>query len=116
MDYIEYKILHALQNNARLSNIELAKEVGLTPSPCLRRVKSLEESGVITGYSAIINQNKVHLSVNVFVQVSLERQSEERLQVFEEKIIADCVAKFLLNFLLSYAIATLILFSNFCFK
>ncbi|MBJ85934.1 MAG: ArsR family transcriptional regulator [Pelagibacterales bacterium] len=87
MDYIEYKLLNSLQKNARLTNLELAKQVGLSASPCLRRVKSLEESGVITGYSAIINQNKVHLSVNVFVQVSLERQSEERLQVFEEKIM-----------------------------
>jgi Lrp/AsnC family transcriptional regulator, leucine-responsive regulatory protein len=86
MDYIEYKILSSLQKNARLTNLELAKQVGLSASPCLRRVKSLEESGIITGYSAIINQNKVDLSVNVFVQVSLERQSEERLQIFEEKI------------------------------
>ena len=87
MDYIEYKLLNSLQKNARLTNLELAKQVGLSASPCLRRVKSLEESGVIKGYSAIINQNKVHLSVNVFVQVSLERQSEERLQIFEEKIM-----------------------------
>ena len=87
MDYIEYKLLNSLQKNARLTNLELAKQVGLSASPCLRRVKSLEESGVITGYSAIINQNKVNLSVNVFVQVSLERQSEERLQIFEEKIM-----------------------------
>ena len=87
MDYIEYKLLNTLQKNARLTNLELAKQVGLSASPCLRRVKTLEETGVITGYSAIINQNKVNLSVNVFVQVSLERQSEERLQVFEEKIM-----------------------------
>ena len=87
MDYIEYKLLNELQKNARLTNLELAKQVGLSASPCLRRVKSLEVSGVITGYSAIINQNKVNLSVNVFVQVSLERQSEERLHVFEEKIM-----------------------------
>lgn len=87
MDYIEYKILNSLQKNARLTNLELAKQVGLSASPCLRRVKSLEENGVISGYSAIINQNKVNLSVNVFVQVSLETQSEDRLQVFEEKIM-----------------------------
>ena len=87
MDYIEFKLLNSLQKNARLTNLELAKQVGLSASPCLRRVKTLEENGVITGYSAIINQNKVNLSVNVFVQVSLERQSEERLQIFEEKIM-----------------------------
>ena len=87
MDYIEYKLLNSSQKNARLTNLELAKQVGLSASPCLRRVKTLEENGVITGYSAIINQNKVNLSVNVFVQVSLERQSEERLQIFEEKIM-----------------------------
>lgn len=87
MDYIEYKLLNSLQKNARLTNLELAKQVGLSASPCLRRVKTLEENGVITGYSAIINQNKVNLSVNVFVQVSLERQARERLQIFEEKIM-----------------------------
>ena len=87
MDYIEYKILSTLQFNARLSNLELAKQVGLSASPCLRRVKSLEDIGIISGYSAIIDQNKVDLSVNVFVQVSLERQSEEGLEIFEEKII-----------------------------
>ena len=87
MDYIEYKILSTLQKNARLTNLELAKQVGLSASPCLRRVKALENTGIISGYSAIIDQNKVDLSVNVFVQVSLERQSEEGLEVFEEKII-----------------------------
>ena len=87
MDYIEYKILSTLQKNARLTNLELAKQVGLSASPCLRRVKALENTGIISGYSAIIDQNKVNLSVNVFVQVSLERQSEEGLEVFEEKII-----------------------------
>ena len=56
MDYIEYKLLNSLQKNARLTNLELAKKVGLSASPCLRRVKTLEENGVITGYSAIINQ------------------------------------------------------------
>ena len=79
MDYIEYKILTTLQKNAQLTNIELAKQVGLSASPCLRRVKTLENNGVISGYCAIVNQNKVDLSVNVFVQVSLERQSEEVL-------------------------------------
>tara|TARA_B100000686_G_scaffold319922_1_gene371048 strand:- start:165 stop:641 length:477 start_codon:yes stop_codon:yes gene_type:complete len=86
MDYIEYKILSALQENSRINNIELAKKVGLSPSPCLRRVRSLEEKKIISGYSAIINQNKVDLSVNVFVQVSLEKQSEDKLQIFEQKI------------------------------
>jgi DNA-binding Lrp family transcriptional regulator len=84
MDYIEYKILTTLQKNAQLTNNELAKQVGLSASPCLRRVKTLENNGVISGYCAIVNQNKVDLSVNVFVQVSLERQSEEGLELFEE--------------------------------
>ena len=66
--------------------ISLAKKVGLSPSPCLRRVRSLEEKSIITGYSAIIDQNKVDLSVNVFVQVSLEKQSEDKLAIFEQKI------------------------------
>ncbi len=86
MDYIEYKILSTLQKNARINNLELAKKVGLSPSPCLRRVKSLENNQIISGYSAIINQNKVDLSVNVFVQVSLEKQSENNLKIFESKI------------------------------
>ena len=86
MDYIEYKLLSSLQKNARINNIELAKKVGLSPSPCLRRVRTLEDKNIITGYSAIIDQNKVDLSVNVFVQVSLEKQSEDQLVIFEQKI------------------------------
>ena len=62
MDYIEYKILSTLQKNARLTNLELSKQVGLSASPCLRRVKALEDTGIISGYSAIIDQNKVDLS------------------------------------------------------
>ena len=64
----------------------MQKKVGLSPSPCLRRVRSLEEKSIITGYSAIIDQNKVDLSVNVFVQVTLEKQSEDKLAIFEQKI------------------------------
>ncbi len=87
LDYIDIKILEALQRNARLSNIDLAQKVGLSPSPCLRRVKRLEKEKYISHYSAVIDQNLVGLPVNVFIQVSLSKQDEDSLAIFENKIV-----------------------------
>ena len=84
LDQIDQRILAALQANARLSNVELANQAGLSPSPCLRRVRGLEEDGVIKGYAALVDQEAVGLPVSVFVMVSLERQVE----IFEERVSA----------------------------
>ncbi len=88
LDEIDQRILAELQKNARLSNVELAERAGLSPSPCLRRVRSLENEGVIKGYAALVDQDAVGLPVSVFIMVSLERQIEHALEVFEEKVRA----------------------------
>jgi len=75
-----------LQRNGRISNVELAKSVGLSPSPCLRRVRDLEDAGVIDRYAAILNQGSAGFSLSVFVQVTLERQVETALETFERVI------------------------------
>ena len=83
---VDKRILEHLQTNARLSNVELAGQVALSPSPCLRRVRNLEKRGVVKGYVALVDQVAVGLPVSVFVQVSLERQTEPMLEQFESAL------------------------------
>ena len=89
LDAIDRRLLAALQENGRQPVTELAENVGLTTSPCLRRLKILEQSGVIRGYAAHVDQEKVGLPVSVFISIKLERQREEALERFE-KAIRDC--------------------------
>ena len=86
LDRIDVRILDALQQDGRLSNQELAERVGLSPSPCLRRVKRLEREGVIQRYTAVVDQSKVGIPVSVFVSVKLERQREDDMERFEQAI------------------------------
>ena len=86
LDDIDRRILTALQNNARISNVELARMVGLSPSPCLRRVKTLEDCGVIQRYVSLLDQGAVGFPVSVLVNVTLERQVESALEQFEAAI------------------------------
>ena len=86
LDTIDRKILAALQDDARMSNVELADVIGLSPSPCLRRVRALERAGVIRRYVTLLDQARVGLPVSVFVSVSLERQVEPALETFEAAI------------------------------
>lgn len=88
LDAIDTRILDALQSNARLSNVDLAAAAGLSPSPCLRRVRALEDAGVIRGYAAVVDQEAVGLPVSVFIMVSLEKQIEGSLEIFEERVRA----------------------------
>lgn len=88
LDAIDRQILEVLQDDARISNVDLADRVGLSPSPCLRRVRELEESGVVRRYVALLDPAAVGLGVSVFVQVSLERQVEQGLDTFETRILA----------------------------
>jgi DNA-binding Lrp family transcriptional regulator len=88
LDAIDRKILEVLQDDARISNVDLAGRVGLSPSPCLRRVRDLEERGVVRRYVALLDSHEVGLGVSVFVQVSLERQAEKGLGDFEKRILA----------------------------
>ena len=86
LDTTDYNILNQLQNNARIANVELAKAVFLSPSPCLNRVNKLEVSGVISRYVTLLDPLKLGLTVSVFVQISLERQIETALETFEQSI------------------------------
>lgn len=86
LDEIDRRILRQLQADARLSNVELAEGAGLSPSPCLRRVRRLAERGVIKGYATLVDQEAVGLPVSVFVMVSLEKQVENALGRFEALI------------------------------
>ena len=93
----EREILRALQLDGRLSNVELAKQVGLSESPCFRRVRQLEESGVIAGYAAVLDRRRLGLEVTAFVQVTLDKQkhadpSRFLAKVAEEPHIVECHA------------------------
>ncbi len=86
LDSIDIKILQRLQEDAAIPNVTLARKVGLSPSPCLRRVQLLEERGVIRQRVTLLDPAAVGLGMNVFVQVTLEQQTERTLQQFEKKI------------------------------
>lgn len=86
MDAMDRRIIAALQRNGRIKLSELSEQVGLSPTPCARRVAMLEEAGVITGYSARVDQAQVGLAVTIFVAVELERQSKDALQAFESAV------------------------------
>jgi Lrp/AsnC family transcriptional regulator, leucine-responsive regulatory protein len=88
LDRHDRQILLRLQADGRLANVELADAIGLSPSPCLRRVRLLEEAGVIRGYTALVDQAKVGLPVSVFISIKLERQREEALTTFERSVRA----------------------------
>ncbi|WP_245943841.1 Lrp/AsnC family transcriptional regulator [Acuticoccus kandeliae] len=95
LDQIDRHILRVLQENARLTNQELSERVGLSPSPCLRRLKRLEAEGVITGYFASVDEEKLGLPVAIFMSVRLERQVDAELGRFEAEVrkhpeIVDC--------------------------
>lgn len=83
-DAIDLKLLIALQDDARLSNVTLAKRVGLSPSACLARVRALEKDGVIDRYVTLLNPAMMGLGMNVFIHITLERQTETELSAFEE--------------------------------
>ncbi|RTL56387.1 MAG: Lrp/AsnC family transcriptional regulator [Rhodocyclaceae bacterium] len=88
LDQTDIRILEVLQENGRISNVDLATRVNLSPSPCLARVKELEKSGLIDRYVAVLNPLKVGLSVSVFIHIRLEKQIEEALENFESAIRA----------------------------
>ena len=74
LDKIDRKILEVLQNNGRLTNLEVAERVNLSPSPCLRRIRRLEESGVIRQYAALLDPGKIGLGLSAYINVRLEKQ------------------------------------------
>lgn len=87
LDKIDFKLLAQLQDDARATNVALAEAVHLSPAPCLRRVRELESAGVIQRYVTLLDPEQIGLHVGVFIQVSLEKQVESGLRVFEQTIL-----------------------------
>jgi DNA-binding Lrp family transcriptional regulator len=86
LDDIDWKILAELQVDGRMTNVELARRVGISPPPCLRRVRTLEEAGFIKGYRAILDERELGYDVLAFVEVRLKSQSEADLLTFEAAV------------------------------
>lgn len=82
LDHIDWKILRELQDNGRMTNVELARRVGISAPPCLRRVKRLEETGIIMGYRALLNKPLLGLDVVAFCLIGLHHQSDTELKAF----------------------------------
>lgn len=88
LDATDWKILDRLQGDARMSNVDLARAVNLSPSPCLNRVRALEASGIVSRYVTLLDPLKLGLTVSVFIQVSLEKQMRNALDTFESSVLA----------------------------
>jgi Lrp/AsnC family leucine-responsive transcriptional regulator len=88
LDTIDCRIVAELQSDGRLSNVELADKVGLSPSPCLRRVKRLERDGYIEGYRAALRRDRVGLGFSVFIGVKIDGHANERAMAFEKAVVA----------------------------
>ena len=86
LDAPDRRILNEIQRNARISNVELATRVGLSPSPCLARVRALEHAGVIDRYVTLLNPAAIGLNISVFIRVSLDRQVEAALERFDAAV------------------------------
>ena len=93
LDATDWRILKELQANGRVSNVELARKVGISPPPCLRRVRALEEAGMIAGYFALIDEKSVGFEVIAFAMVGLHSQSEADLRAFENRVLAWSVVR-----------------------
>jgi Lrp/AsnC family leucine-responsive transcriptional regulator len=86
LDRFDRRILELLQEDARLSNQELAERIGLSPSPCLRRVRALEEAGLIVGYRALVDARKLGLSLMALVYIAMDRHTPDRFANFEKQV------------------------------
>ena len=88
IDKTDAKILEALQTNSRMTNAELSEQLGMSSSPCWRRVKQLEDSKIIKGYGVLLDRKKIGLGVMVFIRVSIDSHSEKEAKKFEEQVTA----------------------------
>lgn len=86
LDDIDRRILAELQSDGRMTNVELARRVGISPPPCLRRLRALEEAGVVEGYSAKVDAKALGYEVTAFAMVGLDSQAEADLKAFEERV------------------------------
>lgn len=88
LDAIDWRIIKELQADGRLTNIALAKRIGLSAPPCLRRVRALEDAGLISGYTALLDEAALGFAVTAFAMVALHNQAEENLRAFENLILS----------------------------
>ncbi len=88
LDRYDRQLLALLQQEGRISNQELAERIGLSPSPCLRRVRALEEAGLITGYHAVLDAKKLGLTLLALIHISMDRHTPERFANFEARVSA----------------------------
>lgn len=86
LDRIDKRILAAMQSNARMTNLELAEKIGLSPTPCARRVKQLEEAGIIERHVTLLNQQKLGLNITAMIGISMDRHTPERFEHFEREV------------------------------
>ena len=87
LDRTDRKILQLMQGNARISNLELAEAVGLSPTPCSRRVKRLEESGLIRGHVTLLDQSQLGLKLTAYIGISMDRHTPDRFEAFEAEVV-----------------------------
>ena len=88
LDATDWRILKELQANGRITNVELARKVGISPPPCLRRVRALEQAGMIAGYFGLLDEKSVGFEVIAFAMVGLHSQAEADLRAFENRVLA----------------------------
>jgi Lrp/AsnC family leucine-responsive transcriptional regulator len=86
LDRYDRQILEVLQDNSQLSNQQLAERIGLSPSPCLRRVRALEQGGLITGYRALVDARKLGLTLLALVHIAMDRHTPDRFANFEKRV------------------------------
>lgn len=86
LDRTDRRILQAMQQNARITNLELADAVGLSPTPCSRRVKRLEESGLIRGHVTLLDQDMAGLKLTAYIGISMDRHTPDRFEAFEAEV------------------------------
>jgi len=87
IDRLDRRILEEMQKDGSISNLELAEKVGLSPSPCSRRVKQLEESGIINRTVTLLNPDKLNLKLTAIIQVSMDRHTPDRFECFEDTLV-----------------------------
>lgn len=86
LDRIDRRILEAMQHNGRITNLELADAVGLSPTPCSRRLKRLEASGMIDGHVSLLNQSMLGLTITAYIGISMDRHTPDRFEAFERQV------------------------------
>lgn len=86
LDKLDIRILQELQNNGTITNLELAEKIGLSPSPCARRVKQLQETGIIKGQATLLDASQLELKLTALIQISMDRHTPDRFEKFEATV------------------------------